>query len=140
MLTDRSAGVRHPKRPMFTDNRPYDTNRAGLFSFFSVITQIIIIAVVYAAYYYIKTNDYFPLWLIYIHWAVKIIIAFEIVIAAARSLTVPLLAMILGGVALYLMQTRDVSLITGRDAWELIIMGAAGFVITFIVRSLRRQG
>lgn len=128
--------MRHPNRPMFTKSS--HTNKPGLFSFVSIIPQIIIIVVAYAAYYYIDVNEYFPFYLNAIHWIAKGIIALAIVVAAARSLTVPILAMAFSSIALYMINTRGLTFISSEDAWELLIMGAVGFVITFIVRSLRR--
>jgi len=127
--------MKHSQKPLF--NREEQLIRPGLFSVFSIIPQIIICAIVFGAYYYIVQQGYFPFWINYIYYAVKIIIALQIMIGAARSLIMPLLAIILGGLDLYMIQMQGTSLISGHDAWQLIIIGAIGIILTFIVRSLR---
>jgi hypothetical protein len=127
------------KRPIFKSNRqdkPEQTN--GLFAIIPIIPQIIIIAIVFGAFAYINHNSLFPLWISYIYYAAKIIIALEIIIAAAKSLTGPLLAIILGVLNLYFLQTQALGYISPGDSWQLIIVGIAGVIITFIVKSLKR--
>ncbi len=131
--------MRHSQRPLFKKNESTHFNGPALFSIFSIIPQIIIIAIVIGAYYYIVVNEYFPLWLNTIYWAVKIIIALEMIIAAARSLILSFVAIAFAGVVLYLAQKGETLFISVNDAWQLLIIGAVGLVITFIVRSLRRR-
>ena len=132
--------MRHRNRHLFKHNQSIYSTGPGLFPVVSIIPQIIIIEIVIAAYWFILKKDWFPLWINYIYWGVKAIIALEIIVAAGRSLVLSIVAMILGGIAIYLIQTQGFSLITSNDAWQLAIMGAVGFVITFIVRSIRRKG
>jgi hypothetical protein len=128
--------MRHSKRPLF-QNEHYRA-KPGLFSVLAVIPQIIIIAIVLGIFYYIRAEHYFPLWLNYIYYAVKFIIAIEILIAAARSLIVPLLAIVLGALHIYYAQVHNLALISDNDAWQLILIGGVGIVVTFIVKLLRK--
>ncbi len=129
---------RHPKRPVFKHDLFYKIKRPGYFSIAGAIRHLLIIAIVLGIYYFIRINDYFPLWSNTIYYAVRIIIALEIIIAAAYSLFVPLLALVLGALSLYYLQIIGTSIISFSDAWQLIIIGAIGVVLTFIVKSLRR--
>jgi len=127
------------KRPLFKRNEmDKSSNNHGLFAIAPIIPQIIIIAIVFSVYYYINAKGYFPLWTNYIYYGVKIIIALEIIIAGAKSLVGPLLAIVLGALNLYLLQVQDIGYISTDDSWQLIVIGAIAFILTFIVRSLRR--
>ena len=131
--------MRHRKRPLFKQNE-LDTaqNGNGLFSIIAIIPQILICAIVFGAYYYINSKGMFSLWMNYITYGVKFIIALEIIVAAAKSLTGPLLAIALGALSLYFLRTQGLELISPNDAVQLMIMGGIGIIITFIVRSLKR--
>lgn len=131
--------MKHHRKPLFKHNemdRAY--KRHSLFAFTSVIPQIIIIAIVFGCYYYIHLKGYFPHWITFMTYGVKAIIALEILIAAAKSLIVPLLAIALGGVNLYLIQNAQIETISNNDSWQLIIMGIIGIIFTFMVRSYKR--
>jgi membrane protein implicated in regulation of membrane protease activity len=74
----------------------------------------------------------------WIYYAAKAIIALEIIIAGAKSLIVPLIAIAAGAINLYLTQVNQVQYLTANDATQLIIVGIIAFCITFIVRSIRK--
>jgi|SRR5579872_747844 len=126
------------RKPLFKHNEMDKSNKNGLFAIIPAIPQIIIIAIVFGAYYYVKTKGYFPLWITYIYYAAKVIIAFEIIIAGAKSLTVPLLTIVLGVLNLYWLQVDGFEIISANDSWQLIIVGAIGFILTFIIRSSKK--
>ncbi len=124
-------------RPLFTDKN--NGAQRGLFAIVPIIPQIIIIAIVTGAYYYITSKGLFPLWSKYIYYGTKIIIGFEVLIASAKSLVVPLLAIGLGGLGLYMLQIHSMNYFASDDAWHLIFVGVAGLFLTFIVRSFKRS-
>ncbi|HSW94213.1 MAG TPA: hypothetical protein VLJ15_07680 [Gammaproteobacteria bacterium] len=124
--------MKHRERPLF--KRRDD----GLFAIKSSMPQLITIAIVVALYYYISAKGYFPQWKTYLYYGAKAIIALEILIAGGKSLVVPLLAMGLGAIALYLLQIYDIAWFTTDHAWQLIVIGVIAFFLTFIVRLLKR--
>ena len=132
--------MRHHKTPLFKRNEmDRANNQNGLFAIIPIIPQIIIIAIVIACYYYISNTDYFVVWLKYFYYAVKTIIAIEILIGAGKSLTLPLLAVLFGMLNLYFIQANNALVTLSSDnSWHLIIIGGIGIVLTFIVRSFRR--
>lgn len=125
------------KRPLFRRNE-MDERPNGWFAIMPIIPQIIIIAIVLGIYYYINLKGFFPLWTTYIYYGVKVIIALEIIIAAAKSLVGPLLAIAIGAVNLFWLLDQGSAFLTPDNAQQLLVMGVIGIVITFIVRSLRR--
>jgi len=116
----------------------FKSNDPGLFSIMSSIPHLLIIVLVIACYYFIDSKGYFPLWITWIYYGTKTIIALEIFIAAGKSLIVPLLAIGLGLLGLYLIQVNYVQILSTNNAWQLIVIGAIAFCLTFIVRSLKR--
>lgn len=125
------------QRPLFKRNEMDRVQYNGIFAIRPILSQIIIIAIVFGAYSYINANGYFLLWKPYIYYAVKIIIAVEIFVTAAKSLTGPLLAMLLGGVTLYLLQMHGLETVSTKDSWQLIVIGALASLLTLVIRSLR---
>lgn len=119
-----------------TDAR--EITHPSLFSILSIIPQILICAVVFGLYLFIVSHEYFPLWIAYIYYGVKFIIALQIIIAAARSFVGSGLALALGALNLYWLQIYDSALLTASDAWQLIGIAIAGFFITLLVKILRR--
>lgn len=107
----------------------------GMFSLIPLIAPLIIIAAVIAAYYYlILIQNFFPAWQLYIYWLIKFIIAFEILSAAARTIWSPILATLIAGGLLYAEKTFDLAYINMNDAWQLLIIAAIGYIVTFVVK------
>ena len=104
------------------------------FGFLPIISNLVVIAIALAIYYVFVVDHLFPDWVHVIYWAVKIVIAFEIIIAAARSLIVSILALLSGLLILFMIQIYYITFATTADAWQLIIMSIIGFVITVLVR------
>ncbi|MEO8401293.1 MAG: hypothetical protein ABI597_05770 [Gammaproteobacteria bacterium] len=129
--------MRHPQRPIFKSNRPFEVNR-NWFAILSILPQIIIAGLFFGIFYYINNHGLFTQWIDYINWTIKIIIAFQLLIASARSLIAPLLALALAGIDLYFIQSTGDAWLSSSDAWELIIAGVIGLMITIIVKLLKR--
>lgn len=104
------------------------------FSVTPIIPNIIVIAIALGIYYFLISHYLFPEWLNVIFWVVKIIIAFEIIRASARSLVAPLLALSIGLLLLFAIQVYYLSAISSSDAWQLIMMSGVGFIITVLVK------
>lgn len=106
----------------------------GSFAIMPLISPLLIIAIALGAYYYIMTNSLFPEWIDTIYWAVKIVVGFEILAAAARTFWGPILALISGFALLYATKVYDISLATSADGWQLITVALVGFLVTIIVK------
>jgi hypothetical protein len=104
------------------------------FAFTPIISNIVIIAVTLAIYYVFVISELFPDWANVIYWVVKIIIAFQIIIASARSLIAPALSLLAGWSLMFMLQVYNLSFVSTADAWQLIIVSGIGFVITILVR------
>lgn len=129
--------MRHPQRPIFKSNRPLDINR-NWFAITSIILPTIIAGLFFGVFYYINNHGLFTQWIDYINWTIKIIIALQIIIASARSLIAPLLTLALAGLDFYFIQTTGDAWLSSSDAWELLIVGVVGLMITVIVKMLKR--
>ncbi|HSW68696.1 MAG TPA: hypothetical protein VLI69_00880 [Gammaproteobacteria bacterium] len=130
--------MKYSKKPFFDRDENKFPHTHGLFAFTAIIPQIIITAIVIGIYYYINKYGYFSVWSTYIYYAVKIIIGLEIIVAGAKSLTGPILAITIGILSLYLIQVQGLEYMSINECWELMAVGGIAFVITFIVRALRR--
>ena len=106
----------------------------GLFDFSSIIPHLIITAIVLGIYYYITKNGYFPEWSDYIYWGVKIIIGFEVLAAAARSLWGPIIGLLTGLGILFTVPMYNLTLVTTADGWQLIVASLIGILVTIVVK------
>ena len=129
--------MKRRERPLFKRNEMDKTNYNGLFAIRPILSQIVIIAIIFGIYSYINAKGYFPHWKTYIYYGIKGLIAAEVLIAATKSLTGPLLAMLIGGVTLYLFQTNALLIISTNDSWQLIIIGAVACLLTLVIRSFK---
>jgi hypothetical protein len=109
-------------------------NHNGLFSIKSILPHIILIAIIIGVYYFLFTRDLFPQWIDYIYIGGKILIAFIIILASARSGIMPILTLISGLLILFISQVYNINLTSPTDAWELLIMAFIGLVITILTK------
>lgn len=117
------------RRPPPGQKRPVPKKRE-LFAIAPLIPHLFIIAIACGIYYFIFKNQYFPYWITYIYWGVKIIVGFEVLAAAASTLWGPILGIISGVLILFANQVYASTLFTAADAWQLIIVSAIGFLVT----------
>lgn len=106
----------------------------GLFSLFSILPNLIRIAIYLAVYFYLLTHDFFPQWLGQIFIGVKVLVALEVLLASGRSLLGPLLGLIAGCALLYLDRMYNLAFITNNDAWQLIIVSIVGVLLSIIIK------
>ena len=106
----------------------------SLFAISPLFSRILIIAMAIGTYYFITMNDYFPVWNTYIYYAMKIIIAYEIVAGSARTLMAPILSLFAAIALFYLDKQYQFQAITPSDTWQLVIMAIIGFFITLLFR------
>ena len=106
--------------------------RNGLFAFSPLIPHFIIIAIVVIVYYFLTKYGLFPAWIHTIYYAVKIIIALEILAASAQTLLAPIITLIMGSLLIYGVQVYNIEILTYSDGWQLIIVALIGSLITII--------
>jgi len=111
----------------------YKTN-GQLFSFFSILPHIILIAMIIGGYYYLSLNSLFPTWIDYIYNGGKILIAFLIILASARSALMPVITLISGLLILFTIQMYNITLVSSVDGSELVILSFVGLIITMLVK------
>lgn len=126
------------QRNDFDKNSRFDQNSSkkdrGLFLFTPIIPHLFFTAVVLGIYYFIISNNYFPAWTDYIFWGVKIIIAFQILAAAAISFWGPIIGLLTGIGILFSIQIYNISLVTSADAWQLIVASLLGILVTLAIK------
>ncbi|MCC2666993.1 MAG: hypothetical protein K0R24_285 [Gammaproteobacteria bacterium] len=105
-----------------------------LFSLTSILSHIILIAIIIGTYYYLSTHHLFPMWIDYIYSGGKIVIAVLIILASARSALMPVITLTLGLLILFTIQDYTIPLISSVDAWQLIVMSVIGLFITILVK------
>ena len=108
--------------------------KLSLFSIKPLISSAIIIAIVFAAYYYIDANYLFLDWITTIYYVAKIIIAFEIIRASAHTLLAPILTLVIGLLILFTNQVYGFDVLSDIHAWQLVMMSGVGFVFTILVK------
>lgn len=108
-------------------------NKNGLFSVRPIITPIILIAIAIGVYYYIDTHYLFPKWLYTIYIIMKCFVALQIIVGSARSLLMPILALLAGAGLLFLIQKHGFVLVSTLTAWQLMITAMVGFVVSMVI-------
>lgn len=111
--------------------RSEESNR---FSLIPTIRPIIFIAVLCSIYYYLQKHSLFPLWINRIYIALKIYIALEILFASAKTLMMPLLALIAGLLILFTGEVYHINLLSTMECWQLIFTAIIGFLITIFIK------
>lgn len=111
-----------------------------LFSLRPILPQLAIIAVCVSFYYAMIHFYLFFAWGFYIYYALKLVIAYEILVASVRSLLVPLCSLILGLAVLLFTNCIYLNTLMNTDtAWQLSATGLAGVLIGLFVE-LRSRG
>lgn len=105
----------------------------------SVLPQLLIIAVCIGIYYAMIYFYLFFEWGIYIYYAIKLVIAFEILSAAVKSVFVPLAALILALAVLFTNCNFLNTLMNTDTAWQLSAVALAGILIAALVEYRSRH-
>jgi hypothetical protein len=113
----------------------FNNHKKPLFGFKPIVPHLIIVAIALAAFYVIAKNNLFLSWLIYIYYAAKVLIIFEIIIASARSFLAPILGIVaaLGILSIEYFYTT-LSMVSVTDGWQLLIASAIGLLISVLMR------
>ncbi len=112
-----------------------------LFSLRSSWPQLLIIAICVSLYYTMIHFYLFFEWGFYIYYALKLVIAYEILSAALRSLLVPLCSLILGVAVLLFTNCLYLHTLMNTDtAWQLATIGFIGILFALFNNKLISRG
>lgn len=100
----------------------------------SILPNIIYIALFIGAYYLITTRNLFPDWITYIYWGTKVVVAYNIIAASARSLFAPFFALSAGLLCLFTSTVYQITLISSQDAWQVIVVAGIGALVAFLLK------
>jgi hypothetical protein len=106
-----------------------------------VIPNLLVIAACLGLYYVMVNYYLFFQWGIFIYYAIKLIIAYQILAASKKSIIVPLGALFIGLTPLiYAGNIYINTAMTTHTAWQLTIVGLIGLLISILVRiNIRKQ-
>ena len=113
--------------------------KKSLFALLPVLPQVIIIAVCVGLYYAMIYFYLFFEWGIYIYYALKLVIAFELISSSFRSLLLPLAALCLGLSVLFTNCIYLNTLMNADTAWQLNTVALAGILITIFIQFRQRN-
>jgi hypothetical protein len=94
-----------------------------------ILPHLLIIAVCIGLYYAMINFYLFFEWGIYIYYAIKLVVGFEILSAGARSYLVPVGALLLGLAVLFTNCIYLTTLMNTDTAWELSIVAFVGILL-----------
>ena len=110
------------------------SSKSPLFAFFPILPQLVVIALCLGLYYAMVHYYFFFSWGVYIYYGLKLIIGYEILSASARSLALPLSALVFGLLILFTNNVYINTLMNTDTAWELNAVALVGILIAIFVR------
>ena len=110
------------------------TERKNSFAITPTFTPIILIAIAIGVFYFLKSHDFFPLWINKIYFLLKIFIAFEIIIGSSKTVIMPLITLIVAIALIVSSQIYNINLISMMDSWQLLFAAILGFLVSLIVK------
>lgn len=106
----------------------------SLFSIGPILLNLIVIAILVGAYYYILNNFLFIDYLNYIYWTINVLITYNIIAASARSFLAPILAILVALGSVVTTNMYGISFLSNAEFWQLLIVGGIGFFITIMLK------
>lgn len=95
-----------------------------------VFPQLLVIAICLGIYYAMIHFYLFFTWGLYLYYLLKLVIAYEILSASRFSISVPLIALLLGGaVQIFTNSIFFTTLMNPDTAWQLFLVGLIGILI-----------
>jgi hypothetical protein len=114
------------------------TEEKHYFDILPIIMNLVAIAVLALAYWYMVSHQLFPDYMNYIYWTINVLITYNILAASARSLWAPILSILFGSLGVFTRWTTSsiaiMSVLTPAQCWQLAILGVVGLLITFSLR------
>lgn len=111
-----------------------------LFTLQPILPHLLVIAVCIGLYYTMIHFYLFFEWGFFIYYAIKLVIAYEILIASVRSLLPPIGALFLGLAVLLFTNCNFLNTLMDADtAWQLAAIGLAGILIALFLELRSRN-
>jgi len=111
-----------------------NNNKNHLFALGPIIPHLIIIALVVAGYTYIVKNEILPDWSTFMYYSMKVFIAFELILASARSFLAPTLGIVAALGLLFIDDVYQISFITPADGWQILTISVVGLLISALMK------
>ena len=128
----KTAAKKHPIKP--PKAKKVSMSKNPWFPLRPILPQLTIIAVCVGLYYAMIHFYLFFEWGIYIYYALKLVVGFEILFASFRSLLLPLAALCLGLAVLFTNSLYLNTLMNTDTAWQLSAVALVGILITVFIR------
>jgi hypothetical protein len=120
-------------------NRVFLKNDSSLeekhwFSLIPIIPNIIFVAILVAAYWYITTHYLFADYITIIYWTVNVLITYNIIAASARSFLAPLLGFAAALFTEVASKKYGIDILSQAEFWQLVVTSAIGIIIAVILK------
>jgi hypothetical protein len=114
----------------FLKNTPPGEN-SDYFSITRILPNIIFVAIIIAAYWFVSTRYIFPDYNTYIYWAVNVLVTYNIIVTAARSFLPPIITLIAAAVIYFV---PNMMVLTMAEFYQLLIVGIIALLISVILK------
>jgi hypothetical protein len=104
------------------------------FSILPIIPNIIVVAILVAAYWYITTHYLFADYINIIYWVVNVLITYNLIAASARSFLAPLLGLVIAFLTEFYAKKYGIDVLSQAESWQLVITGSIGIIIAVILK------
>jgi hypothetical protein len=105
-----------------------------LFAITPIIPNIIAIAILATAYWYMNTRYLFLDYQTIAYWVVNVLITYNIIAASAKSFAGPILALLTAFSSMFITMQLNLNIFTPAEFWQLIIVSIIGFIVTIILK------
>ena len=104
------------------------------FNIVPILPNIIFVAIIIAAYWYIHTHYLFPDYINIIYWVVNVLVTYNLIAASARSIIAPLLGFAIALLCELYAKQYGVDILSQAEFWQLVVTSAIGIIIAFILK------
>ncbi len=101
------------------------------FAIMSILPNLIFVAVIVTAYWYMYSRYLFADYINYIYWTVNVLVTYNIIAASARSILAPILALIVAAVAFFV---PTLVVLTMPEFYQLLAVGTIGLLVFIVLK------
>jgi hypothetical protein len=121
--------MRSNRNRAFLKNTPPSDHKDYL-AVISILPNLIFVAVIIAAYWYMYTHYLFTDYINYIYWTVNVLVTYNIIAASARSIIPPILALITAAVVFF---APTLIALTMPEFYQLLVVGIIGVIVSIVL-------
>jgi hypothetical protein len=99
-----------------------------------ILPNIIFVAILITAYWYISTHYLFADYINIIYWVVNVLVTYNLIAASARSILAPLLGFAAALLTEVYGKKYGVDILSQAEFWQLVVTSAIGVIIAFILK------